>query len=370
MEKENNQLKKLEVKIKENYKKIFTTLLAILLVLFIINIFITTNSGSILKLKLSEVKEANKPVKIELNIINCEDCFDTSGLIESIKGQNVEILDENIYDPDSNQAQELIKKYSIDKLPSIIISGEINSEKVEFNNFELLNDALVLNKINPPYLDLHVNKIKGKIEIIELIDSTCDQCISLSSIPLSFVEYGVAIADWKKVEYNSKEGNEYINKFEIKHSPALIISNDIDYYETIKQSLDQLDLKEKQGFYALHSTIPPYRNLSDNKIVGLSHLIMLVDESCNNCYDVTLNKAILQNLGVVINNEDTYDITSVKGKELISKYEIKKVPIIILSKDASVYDLFVNAWTQVGTIEDDGWFVMRKPEGLGNTKTL
>ncbi|MBT96744.1 MAG: hypothetical protein QF567_02080 [Candidatus Pacearchaeota archaeon] len=362
--------KKVESKIKKDSQKIFLGLLIILSIIFIINIIIISSSSSALGDKIAEIKELNKPVKIELNTIECNDCFNVSGIVEGIKNQNVEILNENTYNKDSNEAKELIKKYNINKLPSILISGEINSEKIEFNNFELINDALVLNKINAPYLDLITDEIKGKVEIIEIIDSTCEKCISLSSIPLNFVESGVSIDDWRKVEYNSAEGNEFINKFEIKHSPALLISNDINYYENIKQGLDQSYLEEKQGFYVLPSTIPPYRNLTDNKIVGLSDLIMLVDESCSSCYNVEINKQILQGLGVVINNEDTYDINSAKGNELILKYDIKKVPMIILSKETSVYDSFVSVWSQVGTIEDDGMFVMRKPEGLGNTQSL
>jgi len=50
------------------------------------------------------------------------------------------------------------------------------------------------------------------------------------------------------VEYNSAEGSSLINSFGIKHAPALLISKDIDYYENIKQSLDQLGLEEKNGF--------------------------------------------------------------------------------------------------------------------------
>jgi hypothetical protein len=346
------------------------TLIGILVILFIINIFITTNSSSILESKLGEVKEANKPVKIELSIIDCSDCSDTSSIIESIKTQNVEILNENTYEQDSSEAKELILKYNIQKLPSVIISGEIKNNKTHFNDFELLDDSLVLNKIDSPYLDLVANEIKGKVELIEITDSSCEKCVSLETIPLSLGESGVLISDWKKVEYNSKEGKEFINKFEVKQIPAILISDDIDYYDNIKQSLSQLGLENKQGFYALHSTSPPYRNLSNNKIIGLADLVMLIDETCTDCYDVTINKQILQNLGVIINNENTYDVSSSDGQQLISKYNITKIPIIVLSKEANFYPLFVNAWTQVGTVEDDGWFVMRQPEGLGNTKTL
>ena len=366
----NETLSKLEKKVQKDPYKIVSILLGALLVIFIINLIFISSSGSILKEKAGVIKEANKPIKIELSLIDCNGCSNISSVIESIKNKNVDVLNEESFDYLSNQAKDLIEKYGIKKLPSVLIFGEIDSDKVSFDSFKLNDDALVLDDVSAPYFDLLTNEIKGKVEIIEIVDSSCDKCISLSSIPLGLAEAGVFMSDWKKIEYGSEEGKKLVSEFGIKHIPTLLISKDIDYYETIKQSLAQLDLEEKQGFYTIHSILPPYRDLTKNKVVGLVDLIMLKDNSCSNCYDVTSNKQILQRLGIVVNNENTYDISSAKGKDLISKYNIEKVPIIILSPEADVYDLFVSAWEQVGSEESDGWFVMRKPEGLGTIKDI
>jgi len=73
----------------------------------------------------------------------------------------------------------------------------------------------------------------------------------------------------------------------------------------------------------------------------------------------------LLRFGIVINNEKTYDINSPEGKQFIQKYNIKKVPIIILSPDANYYLSLKQAWRSVGSTESDGWFVMRNPEAIG-----
>lgn len=366
----NGSLRSLEKTIIKNKNSIFVTLVSALFVIFLLNSFFTIDSTYLLNKKISEIKEFNKPVNISLSIINCNECSNISSIIKSIKSENVEVLKENTFNSNSNEARNLIKTYNIRKLPSIIIMGEINNNKTKFNNFKLKGDALVFNDVKAPYLDIASKEIKGKVEIIELIDSSCNECVSLSSIPLNFGKLGVLISDWKKVEYNSAEGKALISKFGIKEAPALLISTDIDYYVDIKKGLDKLGLNEKQGFYLLHAVQPPYRNLSENKVVGLVNLIMLNDASCPECYNVSINKKILQGLGVVIKNENTYDISSSKGKELISKYNIQKVPAILLSPEAKMYDTFVNAWKPVGDVESDGWFIMRKPEGLGIVKDI
>ncbi len=356
--------------IKNNALKIFMILMGILLITSIVNLFSVSISATALKTKVSEMKEANKPAEIELFTIktDCINCFDIFSIVESVKKNNVKILKEETISKNSDKAKEFIQKYGIEKLPSIVIFGETN--KTNLNGFEEVKDALIFKQVKPPYIDARTSEVKGKVEIITILDSSCKKCISLSPILDNLKRDNVFISSLKNVEYNSANGIELINKFGIKKVPTLLISSGIDYYETIKQGLAQLNSIKKQGFYAVHPVIPPYRDLTSNKITGLVDLIMLKDNTCSNCYDVQNNKQILTRFGIEINDEKTYDISSVKGKELISKYNIKKVPIIILSPEANAYDSFVNVWQEVGTKEGDGWFIMRKPEVLGIYKDL
>ena len=95
-------------------------------------------------------------------------------------------------------------------------------------------------------------------------------------------------------------------------------------------------------------------------------MVYLTKDNCSVCYDVSVNKNILLRFGLNLNKENTYDINSPEGKQLVQKYNIKKVPIIILSPDAKYYPSLEKAWKSVGTIENDGLFVMRNPEVIGN----
>ena len=58
------------------------------------------------------------------------------------------------------------------------------------------------------------------------------------------------------------------------------------------------------------------------------------------------------------------------AKYILKKYNITKVPVILISPDAGVYSGFVSAWPQVGDVSGDGWYIMRKPEALGTYKDL
>lgn len=353
-----------------NIYKIIIILLIGLLLISILNITNLAVTDFAVKERARIIKEFNEPSKIQLYVIDCEGCFDVSPIVDSIKGKNVNVTKEESLNPYSDESKNLIEEYEIENLPSILILGEIDDDKISFNNFKPIKDALVLDKISPPYLDLKYKRIRGKVTIKEILDSSCDDCIPLAPIAESLAQAGVFIEEWEKIEYNSAEGKGLISKFGVKKVPAVLISEDIDYYEEIKQSLSQLNLTKKNRFYALHSTLPPYRDLAKNKIVGLVELIMITDNSCSDCYDVNVNKQILQRFGIKIKDENTYDASSPEGENLISKYSIEKVPIIILSPEAEEYSSFVSAWKSIGTEESDGWFIMRKPEMIGIVKNL
>lgn len=348
----------------------------IFVVLFsVINVFILQSRISKVKDSKEIAEEQSKPAELEVIklLSDCANCYDVENALNDLKKQNVKITKEQEIEINSLEGQELIEKYSIEKLPTIIINGEINKEQVMNYMHEIgdvKEDVVIYTSISPPYYDNALDKIVGEVSITNVIDSSCKECISLTGFSESLKQGGVFVKEERFVEYNSQEGQELIQKFDIKHVPAILISQDINFYPSIQQLLIQLNAREKNGFYAIHSTVPPYRNLTSGEISGLVELIMLKDSSCQQCYDLSINKQILLRFGMYIDKENTYDITSKEGKELISKYKITKVPIIIVSPDASVYISFVNAWDDVGSVESDGWFVMRSPEVIGTYKNL
>src|SRR3989338_6830964 len=357
---------------RNSLNKIFIIAMVLVIVLLILNNFMLNER----RIKVAEAKEIfkeqSRPAELQLIKItrsNCEDCFDIEKAIIELKNQNINITSEETFSINSQQGKEIISKYDIKKLPTMIISGEVNKSEQLVNYFnqkgEISENNFVFTALNPPYLDLSSNQIKGQVQIKNIIDSSCNKCVSLSSVSSLLKEQGVFIKNEKSVEYNSDEGRDLINKFEIKEVPAVLISDDIDYYSQVKTALTQSGAVKKSGFYVIHSTVPPYRYLSQNRIIGMIEVIYLTKNDCTECYSVSVNKNILLRFGIVINNEKTYDINSPEGKQFIQKYNIKKVPIIILSPDANYYLSLKQAWRSVGSTESDGWFVMRNPEAIG-----
>ena len=361
---------------KSRIEALLYSMLILAAAISILNVFLIQGRAAEINKATKEAEELLKPAKLEVTKIllsECEKCFDIEAAFESIKKQNVDVTKEKTMFSDDSEAKELIRNFNIQKIPSMIISGEINKTqqlKSFFDGVGKFSGAhVVYTSISPPYYDVSSAKVVGRVSFVNVVDSSCKECVPLAQVISSFKQSGVAISKEDSYEYSSKEGMDIIAKFNITRIPAMLISSEINYYSSISEQIKELT-KEKSGFYALHATSPPYRDLKEGKVVGLARLIYLTDSSCAGCYDVKINEQILARLGVFVRESVSYDISSKEGKGLISKYRIEKAPIVLVSPEASVYPVFLQAWNSVGSVEDDGWYVMRKPENLGAYKDL
>jgi hypothetical protein len=337
----------------------------VLLAILIFNSFFVFSIGPKINAKIKEAKELAKPAKIEIIKIksSCIDCFDIEKIISALKDSNLEIINEKSLTKNSQEAIELIKKYNIKKLPTIILKGEI--EKASVQNFEQVEDALVFRGVNAPYEDAITGDIIGKVSTIIITDKNCDVCVDLNILVDDLKQNGVVVDNQKEFEFSDPEAKELINKMGIKKIPVLTISKDIDAYPNFAQAIQQLEFKENNKDYIIESQQPPYTDAQTGKIKGLVDMIMLEDSRCSECYDVEIHKKIINRFGVAISKEDKIDINSDKGQQLIRKYNIEGIPTIILKGDLEEYTIFNTVWQKVGTVEDDGAYVFRNLNAIG-----
>lgn len=201
-----------------------------------------------------------------------------------------------------------------------------------------------------------------------LTDSSCAQCIDPKLTVDAFKKGGVTIADEKEVAWDSAEGQQLINHYNITKVPTFLFSPDIDVYDTVKNTWSRIGTVEQDKTYIARNLPMPFRDLGQGKIVGLVDIIYLTDATCQNCYqpEVTQKNILTQSFGVKFNSERTVDVNSQEGQGLVSQYKITKVPTILMSPDVGQYAVIKQVWAQVGTIETDGWYIFREMALLGN----
>lgn len=358
---------------KINIENIFIVVTVALGIIVITNIVLTYNLNQELKKGTETLKEKSKPAKIELTLVKnskCTDCFDISTIVSYVKNANINITKEAIFELDSKEGREIISKYQIEKIPALVVTGEIG--KINIQGLEKKENALLFTKVNPPYTNAETGKIEGMVVLYNLKDSSCSKCSDLSPLISQIKAAGVKIFEEKIIAPDSDEGKELTKKYNIDFAPAIILSKDAAVYDVMQQAWLQIGSKENDGSYVLRSASPPFTNLTTGKLRGIVNIIYLTDKSCTECYDVNQHKEILvnpQSFAVKLEKEETFDISDAQGKELITKYNITQVPTIVLSDEVSAYPSN-QVLKQFFSVEKDGSYVFRRLDAVGTYKDL
>lgn len=346
--------------------------LALLLVFSFANLIITSGMNSYFSDRLS-------PAKLDIVAISAsagpEPSPGSSQFVSELKALgNVKILSEqSVSYPSDTLAGELVGKYGIKKLPAIVLTGELEKLSSFLGGLGWTGGTswFVYEAQKPPYFDTASGKTLGLVKVVKITDPGCADCFNLGILEEALESSGVAISESQTYSYSEQKGAELISKYNITRVPALILSSDFSEYSTLASGWNQMGSVEGDGSYVLRKVMPPYMDVSTKNILGRVRLVELVDASCTGCYDVGLHRSIMQRFGLAnFTSVEKHDVNSTKGAELLSKYDITRVPIILLSPEASAYEPLGQAWRQVGSVEADGWYVFRKPEVMGAYKNI
>ena len=350
---------------------LFLIVNALLVIIAIYNVFIVTASNDAISREIDAAAELARPGKLKITAITvsgCERCYDINPLIGLIKGMDINVTSERTIEYNSNEAIKLIADYNIKRLPTIIITGEINKSRSFQSSFssygEQIKDAVVLTKQVPPYFSISEKKVVGLVTLTLIKDSACNVCSSLDPLIKSLKDGGLVISKENTFDITSEEGKEVIEAYSLSRAPSLILSREASYYPGFEDTWKNIGGYEKDSF-VLKNPNPPYRDLGTGELKGVVYLIMLGDSSCASCYDPSFHKSILLRFGITPAVEETVDISSARGKELLIKYNITSVPTIILSEETGEYAQLVSIWTQVGSVEKDGYYIFRNLEAMG-----
>jgi hypothetical protein len=354
--------KKTKKKTTKNLGDINTYLMIALVAVLGISLYFT------LSVPLVEVEEPTPPALRELTVTilgsDCTDCFNVTSAADVIsqqEGVNVTEVNEVTLE----EAKELTGKYNITRLPAVMIGGNIT--ELTIPSFDLREDALVFDQTPPPYYSVEKNALVGQVSVIELRDTSCDECFNMSSVVQQLTQIGLKVTDTQIVEADSEEGEALIEQYNIEKVPTIIFSEDAMEYPVVSQVWSQVGTEESDGRLVLRSVNPPYKSTVSGKVEGLVKATYLADETCEECYDPEVFEQLLQqSFSMVFATTETLDAASTKGEFYVRKYNITQVPTVIVSKEADAYPNLAQAWAAVGTQEDDGAFVFRKMDLLGN----
>lgn len=374
-------MKKRESKIRFNIrvpKRLNQILLIVLIFLGTFNIFLLSNIDANITANIVIAEEDARPANLEIVRIidsSCTDCYNIGQIISLMENSaSAEIIGDSTIESSSGEAQTLINRYGIEKIPTVVVTGETEKSNIKgmWSQFGEIEDdgTVIFRELTPVYIDTGTDEAVGRVYVTHIIDSSCKQCTDLSGLIKQFQDSGVTITAEFELDYTDDAAQQLIEKYNITTVPTFVLSKDAEAYSNIRQSWSRYGTVESDGVYVMREVLPPYVDPVTGETKGLVTLIMLDDSSCEECYDVKAHKGVLSGFGVSIVDESTENIDSETGEALLAKYNITKVPTILLSPEVDIYSALKEIWRQVGTVEEDGWFVFRSTEQMGSYTNL
>lgn len=351
------------------YTKVYYVLGITLIFFALLGVLQTRSIESAFDEKLAEAREEARPGIVELLTIttkSCGDCYDINPVVSVIESTGVNVTSKRTIDQSSAEAQSLVQKYGIEKLPTVIVTGEIDKTRalaLKFNDIgEEIQDAYVFTKLEPPFVQTSTGKVRGRVTLIQLTKE-CENCAGLGSFIDQLTTAGLKIEKQRQVDVDSEEGIALVAMYEIEKVPTLILDKEAEVYANIQQSWIQIGSVENNGAHVLRELTPPYFSIPEDRVIGLVTITFLTDKTCTECYDpARFHTPILQRMGLNYVIEEVLDIADAEGASLVELYNIEKVPTFVLTGDVDAYPVLVNALKPVGSVETDGAYVFRKVE--------
>jgi len=227
---------------------------------------------------------------------------------------------------------------------------------------------------NPPAAPKITN-----ISVTFIDDPDCPNCNSssalLSSLSSALKGYNLTLQAVTTVNRSSAEAQALISKYSINKTPTFMITSK----ETIPSSFvsvwSQVGTSESDGTLVLRTVFPPYFDLAKGKVVGNVNLIEIPASKCPECFNVSeFVKYLSGSVGMVFSSSTNLAENSSEAAALISKYNITRLPVFIMSEDASAYTYITQTWSKFGTVETDGSLVYRSTlppyYDLGSNRTV
>ena len=200
--------------------------------------------------------------------------------------------------------------------------------------------------------------IKGREVFVEAIHHKgCEQCFPTENVFGYLTSKGLNLTIDERYYEDSDKDKELIKELGVTKLPVVLLSGNIDGLETVK-SLSQF--KKKGKYLVLEAPQPPFYYLPDKKIIGYVNVTYLKDPECKLCPKIGQLLVDMQwKMGVGFTQKKAVYPNMTEFKELVEKYDIKKVPTFIFTGDLLEYENIKKYWDKVGTIEPDGALVLR-----------
>ncbi|HLC79243.1 MAG TPA: hypothetical protein VJG83_02320 [archaeon] len=190
----------------------------------------------------------------------------------------LKIVSEKTLERNSTEAKQLIEKYRIERIPTILLQGETKKAQVLAENWPKIgtteNDGtLVLRNIPPIYFEVSTGKLRGKTTATFVSVPDKNEVFDSEEVYTQILQsaFGVTPVVQETFSYDSKEGKALLAKYKMEKVPAFFLSGDLNAYNGFPQIWLQGGSVESDGNYVFRDLEAirgiRYFDLNKNEIV-------------------------------------------------------------------------------------------------------
>ncbi|MBI4122001.1 MAG: hypothetical protein HY461_01580 [Parcubacteria group bacterium] len=198
-----------------------------------------------------------------------------------------------------------------------------------------------------------------ELAITLLTTPNCTSCFDLAPLRDYLTQNGVEESRIREVVYDSREGKKLVKTYSVTKVPTAVMTGPHAQYPFLSDLVGAIAEIRKEAL-VLTTLQPPYLDLDEQKVKGEFEVVYVVDATCTECYDVTLHETVMERMAMTPTTSSTIDINSEEGKILVEEYVLTAVPTVLFRGDLELYESLQEIWSNVGTIEDDGTYVLRQ----------
>jgi hypothetical protein len=187
--------------------------------------------------------------------VACPKCFDITQFTEQLKGVGVAMSAQRTIEASDKEAQAIISKYSITKIPTMILSADALEYPVVSQVWSAVgtqesDGMLVMRNITAPYYDFADNKVHGLVTLTYLTDKSCADCYNVTMHKDVLIQsFGIGFKDDKFIDISTKEGKDIVKKYGIRFVPTVLMDKEASAYKTLDEAWKQVGEIASDGVY-------------------------------------------------------------------------------------------------------------------------
>ncbi|MBI4280987.1 hypothetical protein HY628_02205 [Candidatus Uhrbacteria bacterium] len=220
--------------------------------------------------------EIRRPANLTATIIeptNCPDCRFPESFLALVRQNNVNLTEERLTFTDP-RSPELIASAGIERLPGLVISGELNKNPdlaAVWSNYGTVKDnQFVFQKNQPIYEEAGSGEVRGRVKVTYLTDLACAECYDVKAHEPALANVGIIPSSSTTVDIASPEGLTLKKQYTLTAVPTIILSGDLAVYSRLLDVWPAVGSQESDGAYVFREigvkTMGAYRNLVSGKI--------------------------------------------------------------------------------------------------------